>query len=154
MLAKIAWCMSRLLQKWEVKLYSGIKMRLSRESCLRQAWKNKNKTFIELNKTTACSLCPVSCVTVCMSISCTQNVSKKPDVKPAPFTSIYSQVSTEVVQSISTRWNCEFSSVGVISENTKSRQGEVFLKPTDQRENLKFRSQKATMFLRIQLMMQ
>lgn len=75
-------------------------------------------TFNEWSDSTACSLrIVISTIVVIVSLSCAQNHSIHIDAESGRFTTIHLQIGVEVVQSISTKRNCEYSSAWVISEN-------------------------------------
>ncbi len=74
------------------------------------------ETFTQLSKTTACRLWSISTALFIISISCAQNPSIHSDAELAPFTTVNQEIGTEVVQTLSTRGNCECASVGVISK--------------------------------------
>ena len=80
-------------------------------------------SYSMLCKTTACGCWVITpTVAVFIFLSCAQNHSIHSDIKQANFTIIHKQISTEVIQPISTRWNCEYPSAGVKSV-TNNRNG-------------------------------
>ncbi len=78
-------------------------------------------TFQQQEKTTACSLwLVIPTVAAFISISCAQDLCIHSDAEPAIFTIAHQQINAEVIQSSSTRGNCEGSSSAIIPETEAS----------------------------------